>query len=92
MSTWIWELPCQKPPPLAAFHVQTVHPWCWTFLEVPWNRRSRFEARIRPAEDLDLPGEVSSGPGPALPLRHAAPGSDLLPPADGANDCTAIWT
>ena len=61
-------------------------------LEVPWNGRNLFDARIRPVEDLDLPGEVTSGPGPALPLRHAAPGSNFLLPADGANDCTARYT
>ena len=38
------------------------------------------------AEDRDLPGGVTSGPGTTLLLRHTAPGSDLPPLADGAND------
>ena len=79
-------------PEAAAFHVWTVHRWCWTSLEVPQSHRSPVGAQIRPAEDLDLPGEVTSGQGPALPLRHTAPGSDSLPPADGANSRSTIWT
>ena len=66
--------------------------WCWTSLIALQSRRNLVDTRIRPAEDPDLPGEVTSGQGPALLLRHAAPGSDLLPPADGANSRTTIWT
>ena len=84
------ELYCRKLPPLAAFHVRTVLLWCWTSLEAPQSRWSPIDAQIHPAEDLDLPGEVTSGQGPTLPLRHASPGSNLLPPADGVNSRTAI--
>ena len=60
-------------------------------MEVPWNGRSLLlDDQNRPEEDRDLPGGVTNDPGTSLLLRHAAPGSDLPPLADGANDCTCL--
>ena len=71
--------------------MQTIHLWYWTSLEVPWNGRSfLLDDQNLPEEDRDLPGGVTSGPGTALLLRHAVPGSDLPLLADGANDCTSL--
>ena len=78
-------LPCLKPLLLAELNVQR---WYWTFQD--WNGWSPLAVQNRPTDNYPgLPGATTNGPGTALPLRRTGQGSDLLTPADGANDCTA---